>query len=100
MKFGLTDEEQAIIYDIVQQFPAIDEVIIFGSRALGNYKKGSDVDIALKGKISNQLVVQLKSQLEQETTLPYFFDIVDYHALKNEDFLKHIDQYGIRFDIS
>jgi len=38
MKFGLSKKELLILKNIFINFPEIDEVLIFGSRALGNFK--------------------------------------------------------------
>lgn len=47
--FGLTDSDLQSIVDVIKAYPQIDEALIFGSRALNTHKKGSDIDIALKG---------------------------------------------------
>lgn len=95
MKFGLKAEDIKQITDIIITFPEVHQAIIFGSRAMGNYKNGSDVDIALKGKnITHEIVTEIKYQLNEETPMPYFFDVVDYDRLKNEDLITHIDQFG------
>lgn len=48
--FGIESESYQRIVKALSQFREIDEVIVFGSRAMGNYKKGSDIDLALLGK--------------------------------------------------
>ncbi len=50
MDFGLTPSDLAEIIRTIQRNSAVVEAIMFGSRAKGNYKKGSDIDIAIKGK--------------------------------------------------
>jgi predicted nucleotidyltransferase len=61
MKIELKTEDIKQITDIVYTFPEVHQAIIFGSRALGNYKNGSDVDIALKGKnITHEIVTGIK----------------------------------------
>jgi predicted nucleotidyltransferase len=94
MKFGLTKSELEQIYQILRAFPAIKEVLIFGSRATGGYKKTSDIDLALKGNINNEIVAEVKYQLEENTTLPYFFDVINYQKLKNKELKAQIDQEG------
>lgn len=49
-ELGLTDKDLKEITGILARFPQIKEALIFGSRALGNYKKGSDIDLVLKGE--------------------------------------------------
>lgn len=92
---GLLDRDLKFILEAVNKYPEIEEVIIFGSRAMGNYKKGSDVDMALIGeKIDRKTVIRLSDDLNEEYPLPYFFDIVSYKDISNEDLRKHIDRVG------
>ncbi len=96
MNFGLSEKSYNLILETLQKFPEIEKTIIFGSRAMGNYKKGSDVDLAIKGKNVNfDTVLKLHSILEQDLPLPYFFDIVDYKELENENLKEHIEKFGI-----
>ena len=76
------------------QFPEVREVRIFGSRAMGNFKPGSDVDLALFGKGELACTTRISGILNEELPLPYLFDVVDYHAIQSQDLKKHIDQYG------
>jgi predicted nucleotidyltransferase len=69
---------------------------LFGSRAMGTYKRASDVDIALKGAgISATLAARLKFDIEEDTYLPFFFDFVAYSTITNEALRNHIDGKGV-----
>jgi len=92
-KFGLSKKDQEIILKTLGRFTEVEEVILFGSRALGNYKPGSDIDLALKGNVED-IYLELKSVLNEETPLPYNFDVMVYHNIKNENLKKHIDDWG------
>ena len=93
--FGLTDADIAYIVSIIDDFPEIKKASIFGSRAKGNYKPGSDVDIAVYGEdISLTTLARLHYRLEEESPLPYFFDIVDYTHLKHQPLKEHIERVG------
>ncbi len=94
MVFGISEKSLQSIIDALKKFPEVQEAIIFGSRAMGHYKPGSDVDLALKGNITPDTLLKIKTLLDQELPLPYLFDIVDYQAIDNPDFKAHIDQYG------
>jgi len=94
MKSGLTKKDIEVIQKTLSKFPEVKSAIIFGSRALGNYKKGSDIDLALKGDLTPELISQIQYQMEEETNLPYFFDVVDYGSIEKQALLEHIDQYG------
>ena len=74
--YGLLERDLKFILEAISGYSEIEEVIIFGSRAMGNYKKGSDIDLALKGeKVDQSVVRRLSDELEEEYPLPYFFDI-------------------------
>lgn len=72
----------------------MNEAILFGSRAKGNYKPGFDIDLAVKGVVSKDVLSRLLTAFE-ETVLPYFVDIVVYDNIKNEALREHIDRVGV-----
>ncbi len=94
MTLGLSSKELSEITLILKKFPDIQETILFGSRAMGTFKPASDVDIALKGRITLQVVARVKALLEEESSMPYTFDVVDYHTIETTAFKEHIDQHG------
>lgn len=91
---GLSADELRTMQALFEKNDRIKEVVLFGSRALGTNKTSSDVDLALKGTIDIDTVASLKYALEEETIMPYFFDIVNYHTIANDTLRKHIDTYG------
>jgi predicted nucleotidyltransferase len=95
MKFGLAESDLVYIINAIKSFAEIEKAVIFGSRAKGNYKPGSDVDIAIYGEhITFDTVSALHFMLEEQGPLPYFFDIVDYSHLKHKGLKEHIDRVG------
>jgi predicted nucleotidyltransferase len=95
MDFGLRQSDINYIVSTIKRFPEIEKAVIFGSRAKGNFKPGSDVDIAIYGEnITFDTISNLHWKLEEEVPLPYYFDIVDYTHLKHEELRKHIDRVG------
>lgn len=96
MKYGLTDKQLAEVIACISVHPEIEEAILFGSRAMGNYKEASDVDIAINGEtVDALLAATLKSEIEEDTYLPFFFDCIAYPAITNEDLKAHIDTEGV-----
>lgn len=94
--FGLFERDIDLIVKALSDFEEIDRALIFGSRAIGNYKKGSDIDIAILGdKITRKTVADLNELLNEEYPLPYFFDLLHYEEIKNEKLIAHIDTKGI-----
>jgi predicted nucleotidyltransferase len=96
MPYGLRDSDLSQIMDAIHRFDEINEVVLFGSRAKGNYKTGSDVDLAIKGdRVTHSTVAQLADCLNEEKPLPYFFDLVHYETLDEPRLVDHIDRVGI-----
>ncbi len=78
--------------------PAIEKVILFGSRAKGNYKDGSDIDLAILGKnCTPSLAMEINVKLNEGLPIPYFVDVIDYLSLQHPDLKEHIDRVGIEF---
>ena len=92
---GLRDTDLKIILSLLQAEKAVEQAIVFGSRAKGNYRNGSDVDIALKGRnLDFSIVSHLSYVLNEETPLPYRFDLLNYQALNNDALKDHINRVG------
>ena len=96
--FGLLPSDITAIGEVLEQQTAVESALIFGSRAKGNYRKGSDVDIALKGKDLNYKIINdIAFYLNEETLMPYRFDVLNYHTLGSADLKDHIDRVGVAF---
>lgn len=96
MSFGLSEADIEYIVGVIAKYKEIKKAVIFGSRAKGNYKAGSDIDIAIYGEdITIDTISSLHSLLEDESPLPYLFDIVDYTHLVHKELKEHIDRVGI-----
>ena len=93
---GLSQKELEILKEVFKKFDNIKEVILFGSRALGKHRPSSDIDLAIKGNVDINTLSKLKFTLEEDTNLPYFFDVVIYDNLDNLELKKHIDEFGKR----
>lgn len=95
-KSGFLERDYYYMREAAERDPAIETLILFGSRALGNYKAGSDVDLAVKGaQVDRFTILSLSERLNEELPLPYFFDVLEYDAIENEALKNHIDRYGI-----
>ena len=96
MMFGVENHILQMIRSELLKHNEITDAVIFGSRAKGNYKKGSDIDIAVKGSlVSFDLVTRLKTGFNQKTAIPYHVDIVHYEDISNKDLIEHIDRVGM-----
>lgn len=96
MPYGLLERDMTHIMEAIGMFPEIETVILFGSRAKGNYKPGSDVDLAIQGAdVGYETAVRLADILNEEKPLPYFFDVLDYARIADPESLAHIDRVGV-----
>ncbi|HVZ95424.1 MAG TPA: nucleotidyltransferase domain-containing protein [Chitinophagaceae bacterium] len=94
MKFGLTERQFHIIEGAIDSFKEIEKAIIFGSRAQGNFKASSDIDLAIIGKdVTSNIITKLSVALD-ELPVPFMFDILDYKALSNKNLKNKIDSLG------
>lgn len=95
--FGLSSNSIIKINSVFNQYPDINEVLIFGSRAKGNYRDNSDIDLAIKGKGINLSILQEIEIKLEELYLPNFIDLLVYDSIENPDLINHIDRVGIQF---
>lgn len=94
--FGLKDGDLETIIAVLKKYPQIEQALIFGSRAKGNFKPGSDVDIVLKGSI-HDITTEIGFSLNEDSLLPYKFDVLDYNSISNQNLIDHINRVGIIF---
>ncbi|MDO5054256.1 nucleotidyltransferase domain-containing protein [Pasteurella oralis] len=93
-KFGLSQRNIKIIIDILAKYPEIESAIIYGSRAKGNYRIGSDIDLTFKGKnLTDKTLSRIWHDLDDSDS-PYLFDLSIYHHLTHQPFIDHIDRVG------
>ena len=96
--FGISDLSYKLLHETFKSYGQVEEVILFGSRAKGDYKKGSDIDLAIKGEECNaSLALDIKAYINEELATPYMVDVVDYNSLTNAELKAHIDSVGISF---
>ena len=93
--FGLTENDVELIRKVCVRFPEIGDVEVFGSRAMGNFKPGSDVDLVVKGDgVTQRIISRLSACLNEEIPLPYKFDVLDYASIDSAKLKEHIDTVG------
>lgn len=94
MPYGLKKETVEKILNLFSQYNEIDEAILYGSRAKGNYKPGSDIDLCLKGDHLNLHILNKISLDIDDLFLPYTLDLSLYSHIANPDLLSHISRVG------
>jgi predicted nucleotidyltransferase len=94
-RFGLSAATLDKLSSVFARHNAIDAVLIYGSRAKGNYRAGSDIDLTLKGdEIAFAEFMQIENQID-DLMLPYTVDLSQYQQLENADLIAHIDRVGV-----
>ena len=97
MKYGLDDSALTALESIFHHYPGVENVLIFGSRAKGNFKEGSDIDLAVKGvRLLFTDILELKVRMD-DLNLPYKIDLLHYDAISDPEVKKHIDRVGKSF---
>ena len=77
------------------EFSEVDRLILFGSRAMGNAKLGSDLDLAVMGaQVDDRIMSKITDYLENQTNLPYLIDLVHFDKIENPNLREHITQFG------
>lgn len=89
---GLDAKTLELIKNCFEKYSGIVWVKIYGSRAKGSYRRGSDIDLAFSSPVnySAKLLAALDS-----LPLPYLFDVTHYESLKNQALKEHIDRVGV-----
>lgn len=94
MKFGLKEETISKINAVFEKIPEVHEAIIYGSRAKGNYRIGSDIDLTLKGtRLTSNILSKIVDDIDELNT-PYLFDISIFEKLNALDLEDHINRVG------
>lgn len=94
MDYGLPPATVQRIQEALSRFPNIDKAVVYGSRAMGTYKTGSDIDLTLHGDtLTMQNLAAISSALD-DLLLPYTIDLSLFSMLNNADLREHIGRVG------
>lgn len=94
MDCGLPHATISRIQEVLSHFPNIDQAVLYGSRAKGTYKAGSDIDLTLYGDtLTIQNLSAISSELD-DLLLPYTIDLSLFSMLNNADLREHIGRVG------
>ena len=93
---GISQRTFDLLMKTFGDFPEVEQVVLFGSRAKGKYSAGSDIDLAVKGnEVTPALIFKLNSIFNERLPIPYEIDVVGYQDLDHEALREHIDRIGI-----
>jgi predicted nucleotidyltransferase len=94
--YGLPEQVVQAIQLVLSQYPQVRSAVLYGSRAKGNFREGSDIDLTLKTDPSadTTLLLQIENQLDELNT-PYQFDLSLFHHITNPALIEHISRVGV-----
>lgn len=96
MTGGIPDSRWRQIVGLIGKYPNITQIILYGSRAKGDFQNGSDIDLALKGEnISSEQLTQIGLDYE-DLYFPWKLGLTVYDKISNADLKNHIDKVGMR----
>ena len=94
---GLPAAAVAKIQGVLATFPAIEQATLYGSRALGRYRPGSDIDLTLAGDgLDGRTLARLDGALD-DLLLPWRFDLSVQSFLQSPELIDHIQRVGTLF---
>lgn len=97
MKYGLSESTIQKICTVLSRHPRVEKAILYGSRAKGNFKNGSDIDLTLHGtELTLHVIYRILDDLD-ELLLPYTIDLSAFKDIGDPDVIEHIQRVGIKF---
>jgi predicted nucleotidyltransferase len=97
MNHGLNNETVKKIRGVFEDFSEIEKAVLYGSRAKGTYKTGSDIDLTLCGEnLSLHLLNDIAEALD-DLLLPYTIDLSIFNKLNHKELCEHIERIGVVF---
>ena len=98
MKYGLPETSFQSICDVLASYPQVDRAILYGSRAKGNYRNGSDIDLTLQGgeELTLRTLFRIMDDLD-DLLLPYTMDLSLFRHISDADLIDHIQRVGVVF---
>jgi len=94
-KHGLTTATVEKIVGVLALFPAVEEAVLFGSRAKGSHKPGSDIDLSLVGESLDWRTVGRIYDALDDQMLPYRFSLILFDRNTDPDVAAHITRVGV-----
>lgn len=97
MSYGLSEKTIAAIQSVFSKHLNIEKAILYGSRAKGNYRNGSEIDLVLAGEMLDlSQLFKIETELD-DLLLPYKIDLVLLHQIENQELVDPIHRRGVIF---
>ena len=95
MNTGLTATTVERIQQVLAHYPEVKTGVLFGSRAKGTHRPGSDIDLTLCGSgLDHTLLTRIAAELD-DLLLPYQIDLSLFAAITHPALLDHIRRVGV-----
>ena len=96
MQHGLSDQTLQKIRDVFVRYPQVEEAVLYGSRARGDYKNGSDIDLTLRGstELTHTILSRIANDLDDQL-LPYTIDLSIFKNICNPEMIEQIERVGV-----
>ena len=91
---GLGAQVVRLIQECLRAHPEVAVAWLYGSRAKGNFKRGSDIDLAIDGdRLDDRLLATIHEEL-YALPIPYTVDLSRLSAIRNPKLVEHIRRVG------
>lgn len=97
MNDGLKERYRVKIRQVLASHPEVERAVLFGSRATGTYRPGSDVDLALAGDDLTHSDLGAIGAAMEATTVPQMVDLVLWNSIGSQVLVDHIRNFGVEF---
>lgn len=95
---GLSPAHREAIRHVLRRFPVVETALLYGSRAMGRHRPGSDIDLTLKGNIDLQTLNAISNSLD-DLLIPQKIDLSAWNQIDNEELKQHIERVGTIFSL-
>lgn len=97
MRYGLKEQTIESIRGVLARHPAVEKGVLYGSRAMGNFKPGSDIDLTLCGETLTSRELGVIVEELDDLLLPYMIDLSIFYKLGHAGLRDHIERVGVVF---
>lgn len=97
-RFGLEENDIQAVCAVLVRYPQVEKAVLYGSRAKGNYKTGSDIDLTLLGgdDLTLEILYRIMGEID-DLLLPYTVDLSIFRQISDPDVIDHIRRVGVVF---
>ena len=97
LPFGLASTAVEKIRNVFASHPEVERSVLYGSRATGTYKNGSDIDLTMYGEdLNHTLLLKILDELD-DLLLPWMIDLSIFRQIDNVSLREHIERAGVVF---